>query len=146
MTDVMNKTILEMSDVQALQPDLSLLRIIPRDVCERIQVIVFAKEKITLKLLTTNNFPDQLKQILAKLEEKGFKSELHYTSSEAFNYALTRYDQLQHQEEVKAEEVKTQRQAAGKGALAMISQLFEKRETMEPGEFILEIIRLAFQT
>jgi hypothetical protein len=146
MTDLQTKTILEMSDVQALQPDLSLLKIIPRDVCERIQVIVFSKDKITLKLLTTNNFPDQLKQILVKLEEKGFKSELHYTSSEAFAYALTRYDQLEHQEEVKAEEVRVQKQAAGKGALAMIAQLYEKRESMEPGEFILEIIRLAFQT
>jgi len=146
MIDTTTKTIVEMSDVQALQPDLSLLKIIPRDVCERIQVIVFAKDWITLKLLTTNNFPDQLKQILTKLEEKNFKSELHYTSSEAFAHALTRYDQLEHQEEVTAEEVKTQKQASGKGALAMISQLFEKRDSMEPGEFILEIIRLAFQT
>jgi len=146
MTDLMNKTILEMSDVQALQPDLSLLKIIPKDVCERIQVIVFAKDKITLKLLTTNNFPDQLQKILTQLENKGFKSELHYTSSEAFTYALGRYNQLEHQEEEKAEEVKVQRQAAGKGALAMINQVFEKRESMEPGEFILEVIRLAFQT
>lgn len=146
MADTTNKTILEMSDVHALQPDLSLLKIIPRDVCERTQVIVFAKEKITLKLLTTNNFPDQVKKIVGKLEEKGFKSELHYTSSEAFAYALTRYGQLQLQEETKAEEVKVQRQASGKGALAMIKQLFDTRESMEPGDFILEIIRLAFQT
>lgn len=146
MTDQVVKTILELEEVKALQPDLSLLQIIPRDVCERIQVIVFAKDKITLKLLTTNNFPDQLTKVLTKLEEKGFKSELHYTSSEAFAYALTRYDQLEHQQEVKAEEVKVQRQAAGKGALAMITQLFEKRDSMEPGDFIMEIIRLAFQT
>lgn len=114
MTDIMNKTILELEDVKALQPDLSLLKIIPRDVCERIQVIVFAKDKITLKLLTTNNFPDQLQKIIIKLEEKGFKSELHYTSSEAFTYALTWYDQLEQQEAVKTEEIKLQKQAAGK--------------------------------
>lgn len=39
-----------------------------------------------------------------------------------------------------------QKQAAGKGAIAMIQKLFETRDTMEPGDFIMEIIRLAFQT
>jgi type II secretory ATPase GspE/PulE/Tfp pilus assembly ATPase PilB-like protein len=28
----------------------------------------------------------------------------------------------------------------------MIQKLFEKRNEMEPGEFILEMVRLAFQT
>ncbi|MBU0627498.1 hypothetical protein KKG31_05660 [Patescibacteria group bacterium] len=108
------KTILELEEVQALKPDLSQLRIIPRDVCERIQVIIFQKEKNTLQLLTTNNFPDQLKKILTKLEDKGFRYDLHYTSTEGFEYALTWYDKLEHKEEIAEKAVNRQKQAEGK--------------------------------
>ena len=39
-----------------------------------------------------------------------------------------------------------QKQAAGKGAIAMIQKIYEQRDGMEPGDFIMEFIRLAFQT
>jgi len=70
MTELATKTILELEDVKALQPDLSQLKIIPRELSEKLQVIIFGKDKITLKLLTTNNLPDQIKKLLGKLEEK----------------------------------------------------------------------------
>ena len=108
------KTILEVEDVKALKPDLSQLKIIPREVCERIQVIIFQKEKNTLQLLTTNNFPDQLKKVLTQLENKGFKYNLHYTSPEGFEHALTRYDEIEHQEDVADKADKRQKQAEGK--------------------------------
>ena len=70
MADGLIKSILEVQDVQALTPDLAQLKIIPRQTCEQIQVIIFAKEKNTIHLLTTNNFPEQLQKLLTKLEDK----------------------------------------------------------------------------
>lgn len=118
----------------------------PRETCEKIQVLIFGKEKNKLKLLTTNNFPEQIQKVVAMLEEKNYLSELYYTSLEGFTYALTWYDALQAEEDKKAAEVKAQKEASGKGAIAMIRSLFEKRDTMDPGDFITEIIRLSFQT
>ncbi len=146
MSNQVNKTILEIEDIKAIQPDLSHIKIIPQDISQRIQVIIFDKDKITLKLLTTNNFPDQLKNIVAKLEEKWFKSELYYTSPEWFEYAFGRYKLLEDQENTKQQAVKRQKQAEWKWALTIIDELFAKRDSMEPWEFILEIVRLAFQT
>jgi hypothetical protein len=70
MAEGLAKSILELEDIQKIQPDLSQLKIINRETCEKIQVIIFAKEKNTIKLITTNNFPEQLQKLLAKLEEK----------------------------------------------------------------------------
>jgi len=54
----------------------------PKATSEKIQVLVFAKEKNKLKLLTTNNFPEQLQKVIKMLEEKNFLSEIFYTSEE----------------------------------------------------------------
>jgi hypothetical protein len=69
MTEL-TKTILEIADLQAMQPDFSVIKILERDQCESMQTIIFAKEKNTLKVLTTNNFPDQLKKLIKMLEDK----------------------------------------------------------------------------
>ncbi len=142
----LEKSILELQDVQALSPDFDQLKIMPKITAEKIQVLIFAKEKNKLKLLTTNNFPEQLKKVVTMLEEKSFLSEIFYTSVEAFNYALGWYDQLENQENVKQEEIKKVKQAEWLWAIAMIKTIFEQRDSMEPWNFIMEIIRLAFQT
>ena len=146
MAEGLAKSILELEDIQKIQPDLSQLKIINRETCEKIQVIIFAKEKNTIKLITTNNFPEQLQKLLAKLEEKGYRYELSYTSPEGFAEAMKWYEQLQNIEARQEQDLKEQKQAAGKWAIAMIQKLFEKRNDMEPGDFILEMVRLAFQT
>ena len=63
-------SILELDDVKKIEPDLAEIKIITRETCEQVQVIIFAKKKNTLNILTTNNFPEKLKQILALLEQK----------------------------------------------------------------------------
>ncbi|MFA7717613.1 MAG: GspE/PulE family protein [Candidatus Absconditabacterales bacterium] len=142
----LTKTILEIEALQKLQPDSSVIKILPRETCENIQAILFGKEKNTLKVLTTNNFPEQIQKLLKTLEDKGYRSELFYTSSEGFGFALGRYDQIIKQEQRLIDEQRAEKQARGKGAIAVIQKLFEKRDTMDPGEFILQIVRLAFQT
>ncbi|AHB41248.1 hypothetical protein P148_SR1C00001G0453 [candidate division SR1 bacterium RAAC1_SR1_1] len=142
----LEKSILELQDIQALIPDFVQLKIMPKATAEKIQVLVFAKEKNKLKLLTTNNFPEQVQKVVKMLEDKNFLSEIFYTSVEGFTAALSWYDQLQAQEDTATEAMKKQKQAEGTGAISMIKSLFEKRDTMEPGDFIMEIVRLAFQT
>jgi hypothetical protein len=69
MSDL-TKSILELEEIKKIQPDFSQIKIIDKDTCEKIQVIIFDKDKSTLKLLTTNNFPKQLQKLLLMLEEK----------------------------------------------------------------------------
>lgn len=142
----LEKSILEIQDVKALKPDFVQLKIMPKATSEKIQVLVFGKEKNTLKILTTNNFPEQVQKVVKMLEEKNYTSELFYTSVEGFTYALGWYDQLQAEEDATAAAEKKQKEAAGKGAIAMMQSLFEKRDTMDPGDFIMEMVRLSFQT
>lgn len=145
MTDL-TKAILELEDVKGLQPDLAAIKIINKDTCEKIQVIIFSKDKFTLKILTTNNFPTELQKLLLMLENKGYKYELFFTSVEGFNEAMKWFDLVEQKEATQAQEVKEQKQAEGKGAIAMIQKLFSEKEQSDPGEYIMETIRLAFQT
>lgn len=144
MSDII-KTILEMADLQAMQPDFSVIKLIEKQKCENIQTIVFGKEKNTLKILTTNNFPDLLQKLLKMLEEKWYRYELFYTSTEWFAYALGRYDQLIKQETRLQEDKRAEKLAIGKWAISIMQKLFQKKDSMDPGEFILQIISMAFQ-
>jgi len=142
----LTKTILELDDIQKIKADLEAIKIISRETCEKVQVLIFAKEKNTLKVLTTNNFPEPLQKIIRMLEDRNYKHKIFYTSTETFKYALKRYDQYEKVEKEKVETAQIQREAAGKWAVSMIQQLFEKRESMDPGEFITEMVRLSFQS
>lgn len=146
----LNKTILELADIQKIKPNLDVINILSRETCEKIQVIIFDKDttnnKKTLKLVTTNNYPEQLQKLLKLLEDKWYQHELHYTSVEWFNEAMKRYDAYDTEQEEKLKWEKIQREAAGRGALGMIKQLFDKRASMDPGDFIMEMVRLAFQS
>ena len=70
MAEELTKTILELDDIQKIEPELSAVKIINRETCEKIQVIIFGKEKNTLKVLTTNNYTDQFQKVLKMLEDK----------------------------------------------------------------------------
>ena len=71
MPNQLINTILELDDVQALQVDFSQLKKIPRDSAQAIQIILYYKdEDNTVYLLTTNNYPDDLKKITKQLENK----------------------------------------------------------------------------
>jgi len=144
MTEL-TKTILEITDLQAMQPDFSVIKILDKESCENIQTIVFGKHEHALKLLTTNNFPEQLNKVVLMLKDKWYPTELFYTSVQGFEYALGRYDQLLQQEQRLNEEKRAEKQAVGKGAIAVMQKLYEKRDTLDPGEYIMQTISLAFQ-
>lgn len=142
----LTKSILEIEDIKAIKPNFDAIKILTKDVCEKTQTIIFEKEWNILKVLSTNNFSEELNKIIDMLESKGLKTYILYTSVEWFNEALKRYDQYNKILSEKKEEDRKQSQASGEWAIGMIKEVFEKRNEMEPGEFILEIVRLAFQT
>ncbi|HKL43787.1 MAG TPA: GspE/PulE family protein, partial [Candidatus Absconditabacterales bacterium] len=100
----------------------------------------------TLKILTTNNFPEELKKIIEMLENKGLNTNISYTSKEGFDEAMKRYEEYDKLISKEKDAETKQSQASGKGAIGMLKEVFEKRSTMEPGDYIMETIRLAFQT
>jgi len=147
MANSLIESILEIQDVQALQVDFAQLQKIPPETAEDIQTIIYYKDPDhVVYILTTNNYPEELQKILKQLTDQGLKTKIFYTSVEGFLEALKRYDQLAQQEELQQAEKRVQQQAEGKSAIAIIKQLYEKRATMDPGDFIMEMVRLSFQS
>ncbi|HKL44193.1 MAG TPA: hypothetical protein VJ892_02865, partial [Candidatus Absconditabacterales bacterium] len=89
----LTKSILEIDDIKNIKPNFDEIKILKRDVCEKTQTIIFDKEGNTLKILTTNNFPEELKKIIEMLENKGLNTNISYTSKEGFDEAMKRYEE-----------------------------------------------------
>jgi type IV pilus assembly protein PilB len=142
----LTKSILEIEDIKAIKPNFDEIKILTRDVCEKTQTIIFDKEWNTLKILSTNNFPEELNKIIDKLERTWLSTEVSYTSVEWFNEAIKWYDEYDKAIFQQKSEAKAQKQASWEWAIWMIKKIYEKRDSMEPWEFIMEIVRLAFQT
>jgi hypothetical protein len=70
MATELSKSILEIDDLQGISPDFEQLKILPKETAEKIETMIFSKEKNTLKVLTTNNFPEGLGKLLKNLEDK----------------------------------------------------------------------------
>ena len=140
-------TILEVNDVKALQVDFSQLKKIPRENAASMQIIVYYKdEENFVYILTTNNHPDDLKKIEKQLENKWLKIKIYYTSIEWFNEWMKWYDKLEAEEQRKEEEKEMREKAEWDSAISLMKQFFEKKNTLDPGEFILEMVRLGFQS
>jgi len=140
------KSILDISDIKEIKPNFKEIKIMSREECEKTQTIIFDREKNTLKILTTNNFPEELQKITKSLEQKWFKTDIDYTSTEGFKQAMTRYDEYEEKLKNEEEKEREQKTASWQWAIAILQKVYEQRDTMEPWKFIMEIIRLAFQT
>jgi hypothetical protein len=70
MATELSKSILEIDDLQGISPDFEQLKILPKETAEKIETMIFSKDKNTLKVLTTNNFPEGLGKLLKNLEDK----------------------------------------------------------------------------
>lgn len=146
MKNKLTKTILEKTDVEALQPDFSLLKLLPKQQAESAEALIFDREKNTLAILTTNQKVQALQNLLAQLEKQNFKHQLYYTAPETFQTVLSWYDQMEMMEALEAKEKQAKAQATGQSAEEIVQELYQKRTTMDDGEFISEIIKMTFQT
>lgn len=140
------KTIIETTEIPNLKPDFSVLKIIPKDIAEQAQTLIFSSpDKHSLQLLTTNNLPDKTQHLIEQLHTKGFSTQLFYTTNEGFSQALSRYQELNQQEHLAHLQAEKEKKADGKSAISFLTEVYDKRDSLEPGEFIKEIIRLSFQ-
>ncbi len=81
-----------------------------------------------------------------KIEAKGYILDMYYTTTDGFHDAMQWYQQIEELEEKQKKDFKKAQTAEGQSALKMIQKLCEKKQGMDAGEFILEFVRLAFQT
>lgn len=140
------KTIIEADEIWNLQPDFSVLKTIPKTTAEQAQTLIFSSpHKHFLQALTTNNFPERTQQIIDQLAQKWFEIETFYTSGEGFSKALDRYTQLENQQQLAFLQTEKEKKAEWKSAISLLTELYEKRNSIDPGEFIKEVIRLSFQ-
>ncbi len=145
MTEL-SKSILYQEDIQKIKPNLKTVKFLSKSIAEKTQAIVFQKEENKLSLLTTNNFPDDLNDLKMKIEAKGYILEMYYTTTDGFHDAMNWYQKIEELEEKQKKDFKKAQTAEGQSALKMIQKLCEKKQGMDAGEFILEFVRLAFQT
>ena len=147
MPNQLINTILEVNDVQALQVDFSQLKKISRDDAASKQVIMYYKdEENYVYILTTNNHPEDLKTVTKQLDNQWIKYKVYYTSVEWFTEWLGWYDQLEAEEKKSEEEKEKREKAEWDSAISLMKQFFGKKGTLDPGEFILEMVRLWFQS
>ena len=143
----MINTILEVNDVQALQVDFTQLKKIPSENAASMQVIIYYKdEENYVYILTTNNHPEEIKKIEKQLENKWLKIKIYYTSIEWFNEWMKWYDKLEAEEQHVKEEKERREKAEWDSAITLMKQFFSKKDSLDPWEFILEMIRLWFQS
>ena len=147
MPNKLINSILEVEDVQALQVDFSQLKKIPRENAISMQVIIYYKDDENyVYILTTNNHPEEVKKIIKQLDDKWLKNKVYYTSAEWFAEWIKRYDQLEAKEQKAQEEKEIREKAEWDSAITLMKQFFEKKDSLDPWEFIMEMIRLWFQS
>ncbi|MBS8121455.1 GspE/PulE family protein [Candidatus Vampirococcus lugosii] len=146
MKNNLSKKILDLSDVKKINPDNDKLKILSYSIAEKAQAIIFDGDSKKLHILTTNNYPSILTQILDKIAVKGYKFEFFYVDEVSFAFAMNWYDNL-YKEEKKAEDLLKQRKTVrGKYAIDVLKKLYEEKSKYSEQEFITELIRLSFQS
>lgn len=147
MANQLINTILEVTDVQAIQVDFSRLKKISHEDAEKMQIIMYYKDDDNyVYILTTNNHPDDVNRLLKQLDNKWLKNKVFYTSVEWFEEWLKWYDKLEEAEKQAQEEHEERQKAEWDSAITLMKKFFEQRESLDPGEFILEMVRLGFQS
>lgn len=114
MATPLSKNILEINDLQGISPNFEQLKILSAETAQKIETLIFSKDKNTLKILSTNNLPEGLTSLLKSLEEKGYKYEVFYTSPQGFAYAMSRYTDMEGIAQQKRKAETEQKQAEGK--------------------------------
>ncbi|USN57329.1 MAG: hypothetical protein H6766_02495 [Candidatus Peribacteria bacterium] len=121
---------MDYTDVQKLKVDLLKLAIIPKEVAEKSQTLIFDGDGKHLLILSTNNYSNQLQKLLEQLGNKGYSHDVYYVGARGWEHAFKRYSQLELQEQKKRAAQSKKEHAAGGDALTIIKELFEKRMTL----------------
>jgi hypothetical protein len=58
MPTTLSKSILEIDDLQGISPNFEQIKIIAQETAQKIETLIFSKDKNTFKVLATNNLPE----------------------------------------------------------------------------------------
>lgn len=145
MTRKIEKNILEIEDIASLERDEKSLQILSREQAQKIETIVFSREKNMLHIITTNTHTTALHTFLDQLREKHFSYELYFTSPWGIDTALNRYNNIEQKVKSKAQEDDKKMRVQWRNAIQMIRELTNKKSTLTTADFIMELVRLSFQ-
>lgn len=79
------------------------------------------------------------------MSNAGYTPDIYYTDAAGIAIALSRYTQATTQEQASLAQLKAQQEATGKNAIAQILEVYPNRSRMDPGEFLMMLIKFAFQ-
>lgn len=139
------KRIIEQTELQKIKPNHASLERIPRSLAEKTQTCVFDEQGTHVALLTTNNQPVLLQQIIDKLTAQNWKIETWYTDEAWFAITNQRYDEVDASKEASDQEADYRKNVQGEEALKLIKETYQKKEQLSEGAFLTEMIRLTFQ-
>ncbi len=145
MINLLPKHILETSDVATITPVRGKLLLIPKDLAQKYEVLSFDGDGKKVCVLTTNTYSEQLKIIYSGLEKSGYVIDIYYTDNTGIQKALSWYEQLNQEDQAIALQFKNAQEATGTSALDHIMSLYTQRSSMDPGEFLIQVIKFAFQ-
>ena len=131
--------------IKQIKPNLDALKILSKQSAEKIQAIPFDIDKNKIFILTTNKFPNLLKILEDKLIAKWYKLEYFYTDEHNFWHAFSWYNQLEQLESRRKLEEEEFKKSVWEEAIKLIKRLYENKEKYTEKDFILNLIRLAFQ-
>ncbi len=138
--------ILSLDDIKKIKPNLDALKIIKREVSEKVEMLFYDMKWKKLKALTTNNNILLINQLKEKVELRWYKVDFYYCDYDTFTYALSWYDYLLSLENRAKQELEELEQAKWVKALDMIKKLYENKTKYSETDFIKEIIRLSFMS
>ena len=143
--NILSKRILEANEVSTLKPVRSKLSLIPQNIAQQYEVVPFDGDKMTLALLTTNTFSEDLKKIYEGLKRAWYEPSVYYTDKEGIETALARYQQLAQLENEEKQQKKEKQESKWVSAINQILDLYPKRWAMDPGDFLTKVLKYSFQ-
>ncbi len=137
--------ILQPTDISAIKPNFDMLKLIPKSQAAEDQILVFDKKDNQLQLLTTNNVPAKLDQIISSFQNKNYTVDTYFTDMIGFELALGRYDQmLDFQKQLELRE-DYRLKVTGKKAIELIKDTIKNKSQFSEVDLINELVRLSFQ-
>jgi len=129
----------------ALSPDFSQVTLLKRVDAEKSQTLVFKRKWLHLSLLSTNNFPWEVKKVVEDFVSQWFECELYYTWVKGFEAWMSWYDQIEEEQQERVDKKDAQERAEWQNALTMIEELFKERHKHQANDVVLQFIKLSFQ-
>jgi type II secretory ATPase GspE/PulE/Tfp pilus assembly ATPase PilB-like protein len=141
--------ILQPTDIAWLKVNFDVLKLFTKEEASKNQILTWSKEGKKweqLSLLTTNNEPDKLNQIITNLQNKNYTVEIFYTDDIGFRLALWWYDQMLAYDKQLELRKDYRLEVTGNKAIQEIKDTLVNKGQFSEVDLISELVRLSFQS